>query len=267
MQDNIIYKNYKIDALLQNSNFIEKEENDNDILENLKNYTFSTKKLVQYSKFVETKIDKNRHNVNSVFKHLKNQNVFFSRYKDTLFWCFYVLHVGFDKYEMLGNHYYAEEKKIKFNMIDLIRSKKELLKTHKIKPLSELEDDLANKDNITLKTFIALCILSNLNIILVDKHKYFQSINSDDSNIHIIHKSIEAPTKYYIDMLPTIEKITFFRENYYNMPSLENKLKSISSYKYGDLLSMCKKLGIEISNENKKKKTKAELYEIITFNL
>ena len=56
----------------------------------------------------------------------------FLNQKDSLFWCFYVLFFGLDKYEMLGNQHFVEEKKIKFEYIQLFRSKKDILKMHKI---------------------------------------------------------------------------------------------------------------------------------------
>jgi hypothetical protein len=144
---------------------------------------------------------------------------------------------------------------------------------HKIKPLSELEDDLANKQQISLKTFIALCILNNISVFVVDKHKYYESINvvsdsKDQNHIHIIHKSIGEPVKYFVDLLSTTEKINNYREKYYHVQTLDNKLKSLASYKYDELLEICKKLGIDLDNSNTmtKKKTKAELYEMIILN-
>ena len=78
--------------------------------------------------------------------------------KDSLFWCFYILKYGLSKYEMeVGNQHFTIEKQEKFKYIDEIRktNNKDLIKTHKIKPLSLLEDDLANQERISIKTFFA----------------------------------------------------------------------------------------------------------------
>ena len=60
---------------------------------------------------------------------------------DSLFWCFYILKYGYSNYEMeIYNKYFVVEKAEKFKYIELIRSKKAILKIHKIKPLTEIED-------------------------------------------------------------------------------------------------------------------------------
>ena len=121
----------------------------------------------------------------------------FSEYKpkqkDSLFWCFYILKNGFLNYEMeIHNQYFIVEKKEKFKYIELLRQNKELLKIHKIKPFTELEDDLANKERISVKTFFALCILENINVLLVDKRKIFELTCIDISSenpVNIVHRN------------------------------------------------------------------------------
>ena len=57
-------------------------------------------------------------------------------------------------------------------MIEKIQSNKEILKSHKIKK-NLLESDLLNSKYISLITFKALCILSNINIIAIkDNNTY-----------------------------------------------------------------------------------------------
>ena len=89
---------------------------------------------------------------------------------DSLFWCFYILKYGLSKYEMeVGNQHFPIEKAEKFKYIELFRTKKDILKINKIKPLADLENDLANNPRISIKTFFALCIVEKINILLVDK--------------------------------------------------------------------------------------------------
>lgn len=265
MQYDQMYSNDKIQQLL-NSNV--NNQNINVILEDLQTFIFSSEHLEKYTKHIQD--ESYNKSITTDKKPIKHNHTdkFEPRQKDTLFWCFYVLHMGFDKYAMIGNKHFVEEKELKFKLIELIRSKKDVLKMHKIKPLSELEDDLANKQQISLKTFIALCIVNNISVFVVDKHKYYESINvtsDQDSCIHIIHKTIGEPVKYFVDLLSTEEKINNYREKYYHVQTLDNKLKSLSSYKYDELIEICKKLGIDLENNNPatKKKTKAELYEMI----
>ena len=94
-------------------------------------------------------------------KNETNENIYKPYRADSLFWCFYILKYGFSKYEMeVGNQHFPIEKKEKFKYIDELRKQnnKDLLKIHKIKPFTELEDDLANKDKISIKTFVPITL-------------------------------------------------------------------------------------------------------------
>ena len=127
------------------------------------------------------------------------------RQKDSLFWCFYILKYGFSNYEMeINNQYFVVEKNEKFKYIELLRKNKDLLKLHKIKPLTQLEDDLANKDKISPKTFFALCVLENINVLLVDKRKVYELL-INDSPINIVHRNNE--TYYHSIELDVTEEI------------------------------------------------------------
>jgi hypothetical protein len=122
----------------------------------------------------------------------KKESIYKPRQKDSLFWCFYILKNGFSNYEMeIINQYFVVEKTEKFRYVELIRKNKDILKIHKIKPLTELEDDLANKDKISIKTFFALCVLENINILLVDKRKIFE-LTFTDIDDKIITRSQET---------------------------------------------------------------------------
>ena len=46
-----------------------------------------------------------------------NKNFFVPGHIDKLFWIFYILKFGFEKYELLGNSVFQEEKSIKLELI------------------------------------------------------------------------------------------------------------------------------------------------------
>lgn len=264
MESNIVYRNKKIDNIINLDNNI----SNNKILEELQDHMFSSKNLIQYTKYKvnnnnESK-KQNQHSKINNNKIAKPSEFFEPTQKDSLFWCFYAIHIGLDKYEMLYNQHFVEEKKLKFQYIELIRTNKHILKMHKIKPLSEIEDDLANKDQISIKTFVALCILHEINVMIIHKHKYYQTMNNDSPLSNIIYRRDE-PLRYYMDLLVTHDKMNNFINNYYKMTSLDGGLKSMSSYKSEELIEICNKLAIYIQPESKKK-TKKELYEIIILN-
>ena len=200
----------------------------------------------------------------------KKETIYKPRQKDSLFWCFYILKNGFSNYEMeINNQYFVVEKTEKFKYIDLIRKNKDILKLHKIKPLTELEDDLANKDKISVKTFFALCILENINVLLVDKRKIFElaCIDIDEKHpVNIIHRNSKT-YDHHIELDITTDNLQKYRDTYYKMSNFDSILKSMGSYKVDQLTDLCKKLNINIeANENKKKITKKDIYELLVLN-
>ena len=191
--------------------------------------------------------------------------------KDSLFWCFYILKNGFFNYEMeINNQYFVVEKKEKFKYIELLRKNKDILKIHKIKPLTELEDDLANKDKISIKTFFALCIFENINILLVNNRKINELLCSDIEPINIVHRNNKT-YEHSIELDPTNEIIQKYRDTYYKMSSFEGTLKGIGSYKLEELIELCIKLNINIEalkveEKGKQKMTKKDIYNLLVLN-
>ena len=191
--------------------------------------------------------------------------------KDSLFWCFYILKHGYSNYEMeISGQYFVIEKREKFKYIELLRKNKELLKIHQIKPFTELEDDLANKDKISVKTFFALCILESINVLLVDKRKIFELTCIDIDKTHpvnVIHRNSKN-YEHHIELNINDDMLIKYRNTYYKVATLDTLIKSIGSYKLDELIELCKKLDIDISTikEGKKKMTKKDVYELLVLN-
>jgi hypothetical protein len=238
---------------------------------------FNGKNLRQFTKHMidvslETLNGPNKKNTTSTIKQkkeikqiVKKDIIYKPLKKDSLFWCFYILKYGFSKYEMeVGNQHFSIEKQEKFKYIDVLRkpSNKDLLKIHKIKPLSLLEDDLANQEKISIKTFFALCIIENINVILIDKRKVYEVLTTDDPKIHIIHRN-SITYEHYIELDVPVDKINMYKETYYNMTNFDTSLKAMSSYKVEELLELCKKLEINADIKEKKKMTKKDIYELL----
>ena len=264
------------------------------IITELQDYMFTSDNLGRFTKHmiqinlkpkqshhltIYTKIDKNvDKNVDKIkFDKLvkkksfsENNKIYKPKQKDSLFWCFYILKNGYSNYEMeINNQYFVVEKNEKFKYIEIMRKNKDILKIHKIKPLTELEDDLANKDKISVKTFFALCVLENINVLLVDNRKIFELIcvDIDDKHpVNIIHRNSKT-YENHIELDVTNEVLQKYRETYYNINSFDANLKAMGSYKLDELIDLCKKLNINIEiNEDKKKKTKKDIYELLVLN-
>ena len=216
------------------------------------------------------KLVKLTNNLTDVKKY-ENETIYKPKQQDSLFWCFYILKHGYSNYEMeINNQYFIVEKREKFNYIEMLRKNKNLLKIHKIKPFTELEDDLANKDKISVKTFFALCILENINVLLVDKRKIFEltCIDIDDKHpVNVVHRNSKN-YDHHIELNVTNDILKNYREKYYNSTSLDASIKSIGSYNCDELIELCKKLDINVSikEEGKKKMTKKDIYELLVLN-
>jgi hypothetical protein len=255
------------------------------VVENLQDYMFTGTNLTRYAKDMFTiskSINNSNNNTKNKNSHLEpgkektnNPNIYKPLKKDSLFWCFYILKYGFSKYEMeIGTQYFLVEKTEKFRYIEMLRDKanKDLMKINKIKPMSEIEDDLANNERISVKTFFALCIMEKINVLLVDNRKIYQSMNNDSPTINVIHRNSKT-FENYIELNVTNSSIENYKETYYNVVGFENGLKSISSYKVEELLELCKQLKIDLNSKNdtkndtKKKLTKKSLYELIVQQL
>lgn len=263
---------------------IKQTTNKSNIILDLQDYMFTSKNIHRYTKHM-IQIDIKPKSVmvkkmdklvqpNKQIIEKKKETMYKPKQKDSLFWCFYILKNGFSNYEMeINNQYFVVEKNEKFKYIEILRKNKDLLKIHKIKPLTELEDDLANKDKISIKTFFALCMLENINILLVNKRKVYELLCTDIDDKHpinIVHRNNES-YEHLIELDVTEDSIRKYRETYYKMSSFDATLKSMGSYKLEELLDLCKKLDINIDDyknkkEGKQKLTKKDIYELLVLN-
>ena len=99
-------------------------------------------------------------------KNKKNDDFFIPSEKDTLFWCYYIIINGIQSYEMLFHNTFKEEKQQKLNFIEKIRNFKDILKKYKFKR-TEIENDIGYSQEISIKTFLAMCAIENKNICIL----------------------------------------------------------------------------------------------------
>jgi hypothetical protein len=197
-------------------------------------------------------------------------DLFCPKQKDALFWCYYILKNGFAAYEYQPETTsFASEKESKFAAIEMLRAQKQDLKTHKIKNIKEhVEDELINKERIGMKTFIALCIGSGINVLFIHKRKCFDLVcNMDlDAKTHIVvcQDNLKCPSKYGLEMHLEEDKVSYYREHYFKWESVDKPLKAMGSYKSEELAVLCKKIGLDFSHGQK---TKKEMYELLIVNM
>jgi hypothetical protein len=196
----------------------------------------------------------------------KNNPLFIPNQQDTLFWCFYIMNNGHTKYEMLPTKNSLIAKQIKIDLISTIRNNKDIIKTYKFDTKTNIENNLANDNNINAKTFLSLCAVENINIIYISKKTYFELLMNDSDMIYIVREN-QSQSKYYNKYgfeLATKETLDNIRSSLYKIENVDKPIKAASSYKVQDLIEICSKLVIEtINKESGKTKSKNDLYQSI----
>lgn len=221
-----------------------------------------------------------------------NDDFFIPSEGDTLFWCFYIIDKGFISYELLGKINLIKESSEKINYVEVLRKNKHILKTAKIKNLTNIENELVNDKNITIKFLIAMSHILNINIIIVRNNTYFETNDSvnkqetddiddredtndtiettdaNDNNANITNNVFLInciDNNFGLLKCHDNSKKYQIIKNKYKLDNYELKLKSISSYKLNELIEISKKMNIHIGENDKK--TKKDLYEMINTKL
>jgi len=209
----------------------------------------------------------------SVIKYNNTNNRFFyPEQKDQLFWCYYIMKHGYASYEYFDTTTFVNEKKNKIQCIEKLREGKQLLKIKKIKNIKEdVEDELGNRERIGMKTFLALCCVDQLNVMFKHNRTYFEIIDNDDSNVHVVH-CYDKPLRYCYENDVTKDIVEKYRNDYFKLENVDKPLKAISSYKVCELEEIYTKLGGYGEKEkdattSTSKQSKKELYEFITMKL
>ena len=270
----VLQPNIKINYT--DSNMVCIDDNYNSVIDSLQNYMLTSKMLSQNTRhFMRSNMKKdvsdNNSRIEKEKKHEVKQEMFLPQQIDQLFWCFYIIQNGFSAYEYPGNTSFVNEKSEKIRLIEFLRTKKADIKRFKIKKIMDtLEEELANNDKIGVKTFLALCISHNKNILFVNKCKCFQLTCNEHEPFHCIHFR-EDPSRYYYAGIASEEKFTQYTTMYYKWEDIDKTLKGTSNYKVDDLTKIYDKLGC-IDNKykdfiNTQKRTKNELYEYLIQHL
>lgn len=197
---------------------------------------------------------------------------------DSLIWIAYIIIYGLEKLETIENHY-TTSNTFKFELIEMMRKSKTILKANKIK-LTGVEETLVHKPFINLETLQAIIVCKGLSLCIVQDRKYYEiqgggcggGGGNGAENSFIIEK---IKGKYVLYMPPQEIKsayLNYIRTNYWLMESISSPIRPISAYKLQDLVDISIKLNLPIatitpgkfgSMGTEKRKTKPELYEAI----
>ena len=220
-------------------------------------------------------ITNNKNTTNTTNNNNKKQDtLYYPRDQDSLYWIFYIMRNGIMDYEYNKNKRFIIEKEDKIKFIENIKQHKEIIKRQKIMSLSDFEKNLIIEKKININTFLNLCALKEINVIIVKNKIFFELLSTDDEEVFIVYN-----TKVNSNS-STFEKFGFdtckkndehwkkIYSQYFQTNNIMCPIKSISYYKLDDLISMCEKFGLSvIIDGTSKKKKKADLYEQIIQHL
>jgi hypothetical protein len=214
-------------------------------------------------------------------ENVARDEYFTPKQSDSLFWCFYILYNGYNSYEYETNYFTAEQQ-FKVQTVEKVKKgdNKQILKDNKISKKC-LESGVMG--NITPKILHALCLFYDVNVFYVHKNTYYDMTITAEKTTSIIRYNAETHN-YSVSMgagvgvgvgtvagIPTqsntspkvCEYIEKIKESHWKLETLDKPLRAITSYSIAELVNICNKFDISITNESNKKKTKADLYSSI----
>jgi hypothetical protein len=233
-------------------------------IESLEHYMFTKNHIMNLCFNLDEKKKKINNNFDSNIQKQKKDNSFFiPSEKDTLFWCYFIIINGIQNYETLFGNTFKEEKEQKINFIETLRKHKDILKKYKFKK-TELETDIVYSDKITIKTFLAMCAIQNINVALLKNRCLYTLISNDaSSDIHILKNDGDRFGCFILDKKDLQKKFNELSCSYWLVTNISKPLAGQSSYKLPQLKEIAEKLKIPTVNGDGKKLKKADLYNLI----
>ena len=118
---------------------------------------------------------------------LSSNKIFVPGEKDKLFWCFFIMRNGLDKYLSIGQNHFQVETSTKFGIAESLKDNEILLKQNKLKR-DVIENELVNEKIITMEGLKALCVLHNVNVLVILKNMFYKISGLSDSETLVIEQ-------------------------------------------------------------------------------
>ena len=233
------------------------------ILEHLSQYMFHN----DFHQSLNTECKSRSSSIIKKNKDIKNTDVkaiFIPQEKDKLFWCFYIIKNGLDKYHSITQNYFQIEMNFKISTAEKLAQNDVLLKQNKLKR-EKIESELVNDKTISLTGLHALALLYNINILLIFDHFFYRMSGVSDDEPYILEKDTNGNYGIISNLSEERKKIIY--DKYYEIEDYRKPVRTISAYKVDDIRNIAQKLGILHCDNLGNKKTKKILYEEIISSL
>lgn len=185
-----------------------------------------------------------------------NCSIYKPHQKDSLFWCYYMLMYGLNACETVGTNRFIIEKNEKIKLVELVRANKLALKFHKMAPISSIEADLTSSEAISISTFFAVCVASNISLIYIDKtNKTWLKVLIEEikeerpDTVNVLYRS-EISHRFECETNVDSSIINATENTHFKLFSMNKPIQALSSYKSAELLEICTKVGIDIYLES-----------------
>lgn len=188
---------------------------------------------------------------------------------DTLFWCLFIIHFGYDEYLEVDRNYGVKELEVKKCIGEYLTANQHVVKNANVKItkacvqeiLSEL---LTSQKDTSMNTLMAILFYYKINLIMVNSTRLLmlEFISDRDAELpyYVVYKDTYGKYSVRCDAL-TSEEVQEIKNKTICLESYLKPLKSVATYKVDELEDMAKKMGIYESN---KKYKKTDLYQDIS---
>lgn len=178
--------------------------------------------------------------------------------RDKLFWSFFIIAEGVDKYEAAKEKTFRCENDFKYKSVDKIKDKNAILKSIKLKPV-EIESELVTAKHISISVLHALAVAYNKSIIYMNDRIYYDFCYGKE--YYLIERKCDDVFLHTGDVKDKISKIIDTLLVVKGKP-----INSISFYTVKELHIIAEKLNIE-KMINGKPLTKPLLYAEIVIKI
>ena len=212
------------------------------------------------------------HNMNIVKEEVvvDKHELISPRHQDTLFWCLFIIHFGYNEYLQVDRNYGVKELEEKQKIYEYIKNNSTKVKqtNYKITNVATqemLSELMTPQKQTSMLSLIGLIVYYNVNLLIINEETKCMLefwANTDmkmDTLTYILYKSSDGKYKLQFENIGEY-KVNELRNKFMVLEHYSKYMKSVSSYKVEELEAMAQKLNI--FDETKKYK-KSDLYENI----